>query len=165
MNFRSFFAGIFLSLVASYVTGCGDIGTWKEQEQAQIKEYIDSLDGLNYELKQSGLYYIELVQGAGKSPATGDSAFFKYKGMFLDHTVFDEYVHDTLPPVKHLMGSDNLIAGIDEGLRYMKEGGRARILTPSSLAFGHSGVYGVIPGYTPLVWEIILISVKEAPGK
>ena len=105
------------------------------------------------------------MQGTGKNPETGDSAFFKYKGMFLDHTVFDDYTNDTLQPVKHLIGSDKLIAGIDEGLRYMKEGGKARLLTPSSLAFGHSGVYGVIPGYTPLVWEVILLSVKENPAK
>ena len=36
-------------------------------------------------------------------------------------------------PYKHVMGTDvgPVISGIDEGLRYMKAGGKARLLTPS----------------------------------
>jgi FKBP-type peptidyl-prolyl cis-trans isomerase len=44
----------------------------------------------------------------------------------------------------------------------MKEGGKGRFLVPSSLAYGQAGIWGIVPGYTPLVFEVNLISVK--PG-
>ena len=70
-------------------------------------------------------------------------------------------------PYKHVMGTDVglVIKGVDEGLRYMKAGGKARLLTPSNLAYGFEGIWQIVPGYTPLLWDIQLDSVKAGPGK
>ncbi len=143
-----------------FVVSCGEIGTWKQQEDQMIQDYLSSLGDTAFVRKPSGLYCIELAEGTGLIPETGDSVTFYYKGMFLDRVVFDTNLTDSIP-WKHLMGSGDILEGIDEGLRYMKEGGKARLLTPSSLAYGPNGVWGVIPGYTPLLWEIELLSVKK----
>jgi FKBP-type peptidyl-prolyl cis-trans isomerase len=47
----------------------------------------------------------------------------------------------------------------------MQVGGRSRLLTPSKLAYGAEGIWGSVPGYTPLLWEIELDSIKSGSGK
>jgi FKBP-type peptidyl-prolyl cis-trans isomerase len=65
------------------------------------------------------------------------------------------------------MGTDygKVITGVDEGLRYMKAGGKARLLTPSSIAYGFEGIWQIVPGYTPILWDIELDSVKAGAVK
>lgn len=143
------------------ITGCDSSGTWKRQEQSQIDTYIKSLGDTAYVLEKSGLYFIDLQPGTGRSPIAKDTVYFRYSGMFLDRVVFDSNYLIT-SPFGAIIGNYEIIPGLDEGLRLMKEGGRARFLTPSSLAYGHAGIWGAIPGYTPLLWEVYLVSVK--PG-
>jgi FKBP-type peptidyl-prolyl cis-trans isomerase FkpA len=47
----------------------------------------------------------------------------------------------------------------------MKEGGQALLLLPSNLAYGKSGYYPYIQGYTPLLFDVELVRVKAGPGK
>jgi len=159
-NFRILIAGLFAAIVAT--TGCGEIGTWEEQERKQIDDYLKALGDTVYVLKPSGLYYIELIEGTGVAPVENDTVFFWYTGSFLDGVVFESNRSGT-DPLRVILGNNQLIEGIDEGVRYMKEGGKARLLTPSSLAYGHEGWWGIIPGYTPLVWTIDLVSVRPGP--
>jgi FKBP-type peptidyl-prolyl cis-trans isomerase len=107
----------------------------------------------------SGLYIIPLVQGTGEEAVTGDTAVFKYVGKLLNGNVFDNYDVDTLSPMRYKIGSGKIITGVEEGLKHIKPGGRARLLTPSSLAFGPTGVGILIPGYTPLIWDIKMIEI------
>jgi FKBP-type peptidyl-prolyl cis-trans isomerase len=57
-----------------------------------------------------------------------------------------------------------MIAGFDEGITYMKAGGKAKFLVPSSLGYGPSGYY-TIPGYTALLYEVELVKVSKGPAK
>jgi len=142
-------------------TGCNSIGTWEKQELQQISDYLKTVPDSTVSLKPSGLYYIELQAGNGLSPVLNDTAYFKYRGTFLDGVAFDSVT----VAFEYIIGSLVIVSGVDEGLKYMKEGGKARLLTPSKLAYGPEGIWGVIPGYTPLLWEIELISVKSRAGK
>jgi peptidyl-prolyl cis-trans isomerase A (cyclophilin A) len=152
-------------LILFLVQGCNPAGTWKKQERDQIATYIKALGDTVYSLKPSGLYYIELLAGTGRMPVVNDTVGFRYKAMFIDRVVFDSNI--TAPaPWTAVVGTNNInfqiLLGIDEGVRYMKQGGKARLVLPSSLAYGATGVWGSIPGYTPLLFEIELVSVK--PG-
>ena len=98
-------------------------------------------------------------------PVTHDSAYVKYTGKFLDGTVFDSNVGkaDTL---MFLLMMDGMIAGFDEGVTYMKEGGKATLLIPSNLGLRNTGLLYHIPGYTPLLFDVELVKVKyQAPAK
>ena len=157
---------VFLFMVVlAFVTGC-EKNTWEKQERKQIDDYIKSLGDTTYILYPSGLYYFEILAGTGRTPVDHDTVYFKYKGRFLNYVVFDKNVPDNVP-YKHVMGTDvgPVISGIDEGLRYMKAGGKARLLTPSKIAYGFEGIWQIVPGYTPLLWDIELDSVKAGPGK
>ena len=64
-----------------------------------------------------------------------------------------------------MIGSQGLIQGFNEGLSYMKQGGKSLFLVPSSLGYGSMGnYYGGISGYTPLLFEVQLVLLKKGPG-
>jgi FKBP-type peptidyl-prolyl cis-trans isomerase len=86
-----------------------------------------------------------------------------YTGKYLDGRVFDSNVakKDTLIlPIGELW----LIPGFDEGIQYMKVGGKAMLLIPSDLGYGSSG-RGPIGGFTPLLFDVELLKVKPTKGK
>lgn len=118
----------------------------------------------------AGLILIFLAAGCKKETATrltpkvNDTAYFRYIGRFIDGVAFDS-VSTVKAPYKYVIGSGLIVSGVDEGLQYMKEGGKAGLLTPSKLAWEAKGVYGVIPSYAPLLWEIELVSVKAGLHK
>ena len=152
------------------IAGCAK-STFKQQEQEMIDTYIKSLGDTAYVLKPSGLYYIELDPGSGRSPVVNDTVSFWYNGMFTDRVSFNS--NYTATPFIAIIGyaskdptsAYGIIPGLDEGLKYMKEGGKGRFLIPSSLAYGQAGIWGIIPGYTPLVFEVELNSVKSGSKK
>ncbi|HBE43065.1 MAG TPA: hypothetical protein DDW27_18040 [Bacteroidales bacterium] len=47
----------------------------------------------------------------------------------------------------------------------MRGGGKALFLVPSRLAYGPTGNYYTIPGFTPLLFNVELVRVKQGPGK
>jgi FKBP-type peptidyl-prolyl cis-trans isomerase FkpA len=51
-----------------------------------------------------------------------------------------------------------VISGWDEGIGYMHEGGAAILIVPSALGYGSDG-YSSIPGYTPLVFTVVLVDI------
>jgi peptidyl-prolyl cis-trans isomerase A (cyclophilin A) len=161
-----------------FIAGCDLTSNARKQEKEQIQNYISALGDTVYVSKPSGLYYIELKAGTGRTPVVKDTITFWYTGMFLNRTVFDSNISKLVPNTAIVGINDitygQLLEGLDEGVQYMKEGGKARLLLPSGLAFGTAGYtvpdgqgnyYQIIPGYTPVLYEIELISVKAGPGK
>ena len=52
-------------------------------EKDNIKEFL-SKTGLNFEEKESGLYYIDIKKGDGITPESGDYVIYKYTLRLLD---------------------------------------------------------------------------------
>jgi FKBP-type peptidyl-prolyl cis-trans isomerase len=165
-------------LLILFITGCDPTSKARKQEKEDIQNYINSLGDTAYVLKPSGLYYIELRAGTGRSPVVKDTITFWYSGMFLNRNVFDSNYSSNTVFTAIVGVSDptygQLIPGLEEGVQYMKMGGKARLLLPSSLAFGSNGYtvgngqggfYQVISGFTPLLYEVELVSVKPGSGK
>lgn len=154
-------AGLILIFIAA---GCNKGTDWERKENKEIADFLKNYPDSVYVLKPSGLYYFEKKVGTGLSPATDDTAYFRYVGRFIDGVAFDS-VSTVKAPYKYVIGSGLIVSGLDEGLQYMKAGGKAGLLTPSKLAWGARGVYGVIPSYAPLLWEIELVTVKAGAHK
>ncbi|MDY0099966.1 MAG: FKBP-type peptidyl-prolyl cis-trans isomerase [Bacteroidales bacterium] len=144
-----------------FINSCSLEKKYEKEEKDSIQQYLADNPDLNFELKPSGLYYLDVVVGTGVQPAAHDSVFLKYTGRYIDGILFDTNV-GTSKVLKFVVLQNEVIAGLDEGLTYMKEGGKAKLLIPSSLAYGPAGYYN-IPGYTPLVFDIELLSVKKNP--
>jgi FKBP-type peptidyl-prolyl cis-trans isomerase FkpA len=157
---------IFLFLTAILVISlwsCDPSKKLEKEENAKIQEYLSSNSNLNFIKKPSGLYYLEVLAGTGLPVATHDTAYIKYTGKFLNGTVFETNTESTDTLIRPV-NEGWLISGLDEGLTYMREGGKSMLLIPSKLAYGPSGYY-FIDGWTPLIFDIEIVRIKSGPGK
>ena len=153
------FTVIAISLVLS--VSCNRTNKYEEEEAALIQEYLDSHSNQAFQLKESGLYYLDVLVGSGSQPVKSDTAFVFYTGYYLNGNVFDTNVGDTAA-FGFPTGEGWVILGFDEGIMKMREGGIAKFLIPSYLGYGNSGWY--FPAYTPVVYDVILDSLVAGPG-
>jgi FKBP-type peptidyl-prolyl cis-trans isomerase FkpA len=137
-------------LVILVVTSC-ESGDPYEKERIAIENYKTEHKIITQPLA-SGLYYVETFAGTGVTAAYGKKVTVTYKGKFTDGTVFDSGTYT------FLLGLGQVISGWDEGIGYMKKGGKAVLIIPSDLGYGPDG-YGSIPGYTPLVFDVELTNI------
>ncbi len=150
----------FLTFLVIGATSCLKNNSGEEQEMKTIDNFLRNND-IDTEPTASGLYYIELEVGTGAQPQVGDTVEVYYEGFFLSGVLFDTNMDSD--PLRFVIGAMTVIEGFEEGVTYMKEGGEAMLIIPSSLAYGSVGSYYMgIPGYTPLGFTVILD--KVIPG-
>lgn len=125
----------------------------KAQEEA-LKSHIDGLDQT-----ASGLYYKIEKQGNGPKATSGQNVRVHYTGKLLDGTVFDSSYrrNDT---ISFTLGQNQVIPGWEEGISLLSQGAKAKLVIPSSLAYGASGAGGVIPPHATLIFEIELVGIQ-----
>lgn len=107
----------------------------------------------------SGLFYQNYQTGTGSNPVDGNTVEFAYTIWLLDGTLI--YTSDSTGNREMIIGHNNDEAGLDEGLRLMKQGGKARFILHPHLAFGVPGDGYKIPYRAILVYDIELISIKD----
>ena len=107
----------------------------------------------------SGLEYEDIVEGAGASPTTGQTAVVHYVGTLTNGKKFDSS-RDRGQPFSFRVGVGEVIQGWDEGVASMKVGGTRKMTIPSALGYGARGAGGVIPPHATLVFEVELIEIK-----
>jgi len=108
---------------------------------------------------ESGLKYIEIVEGEGPSPKKGDRVKVHYTGWLLDGKKFDSSV-DRGQPFFFSIGMGQVIPGWDEGVMSMKTGGKRRLIIPPELGYGARGAGGVIPPNATLVFDVELLGIN-----
>jgi FKBP-type peptidyl-prolyl cis-trans isomerase len=133
----------------------GDLGDLKEAEIAFLAENSRK-EGIV--TTGSGLQYEVITEGSGARPQATDTVRVNYEGTFTDGQVFDSS-YQRGEPVEFSL--DRVIPGWSEGLQLMSEGSNYRFYIPSDIAYGSQGVSGVIPPYSPLIFNVELISVVK----
>lgn len=128
------------------------------KEKSEIDKYLAS-NNITVNPTASGLYYVELKKGTGKKATADKTVKVHYTGMLTDGRVFDSSI-ERKEPIEYPLG--NMIPGWVEGISLMQEGGKAKLVVPSKLAYGERGFQSIIPPFTPLVFEIELIAVSDA---
>jgi FKBP-type peptidyl-prolyl cis-trans isomerase len=104
----------------------------------------------------TGLYYRDLAVGTGRAAARGGLVSVAYTGWLADGTQFD--ARPASDPITFRLGVGQVIAGWDEGLQGMREGGRRQLVIPPALGYGAGG-NGPIPGNAALVFTVELVAV------
>lgn len=97
--------------------------------------------------------------GAGAEAVNGKKLIVHYVGALESGKRFDAS-RDRGKPFKFTLGDGTVIAGWDQGLVGMKEGGVRRLVVPPQLAYGARPVGNIIPPNSTLIFEIELLKVE-----
>ncbi len=162
------FYGIFL------LPGCSinDSEDLQNEEQENLSQYIKS-HNITVAPTADGLYYIETKTGTGISPVDTDYVLINTTWYLINGNVVQ--TNDTAlasrngitpfisykGPVKLYLGYT--LPGLQEGICKMKEGGKARLIVPSKLAYDGYGFTNNIPAYSTLIIDVELVRVIKDP--
>lgn len=108
---------------------------------------------------ESGLKYIDLKEGTGATPTTGDTVVVHYTGTLENGKKFDSS-RDRRQPFDFQLGQGQVIKGWDEGISTMKVGGRRQLIIPPELGYGTRGAGGVIPPNATLIFDVELLDIE-----
>ncbi|HEY6105187.1 MAG TPA: FKBP-type peptidyl-prolyl cis-trans isomerase [Anaeromyxobacteraceae bacterium] len=124
------------------------------------KEFLEKAAGEKGAVKTgSGMVYLALKDGDGASPGATDTVKVNYRGALPDGKEFDSSYKRGKPAEFRL---DGVIKCWTEGLQKMKVGGKAKLVCPSSIAYGDQGRPPVIPGGATLIFEVELLEIAKA---
>lgn len=138
-----------------------------EKEKAEQAKKADSEKALQEYLKTnditehtaSGLYYNKLLTTAGAQPQVGQTARIKFVASFIDGTPLGD--SDQLGGYYDaVIGQGKVLKGLDEGIRMMHVGEKARFVLPYPLAYG-TEAFDNIPAYSNLVFDVDLLELLD----
>lgn len=143
-------------LIASAVfISCSEDSRLVIPEEQQINNYIAEKNLVVTETTSSGLRFIlTKANPTGTVLKKGQNVTVKYAGRLLSGKQFDAGTFD------FVLGSGRVIKGFDEGIAKLKVGEKGTLIFPSSLGYGALGAGGDIPGYTPLLFDIEVITAR-----
>lgn len=109
-----------------------------------------------------GMYFRKTKSTSGMEVDSSVSVTVHYKGYFLNGRVFDNSRDGNRPIIFKWGEKGQVVQGVEYALKRMRSGEQAKIILPSRLAFGSDGSStGIIPAYTPVVFELELTAVTN----
>ncbi len=124
-----------------------------EEEILQIKMQNDSTN--TYYTSPNGFWYFYNKKDAlhTKLPIKGDEVIFSYEIKTVKDSIL--YSKKELGDKKYLVDKEELITGLQDGIKIMHEGDIVTFLFPSHKAFGYTGNDRVYPN-EPLIYTVHL---------
>lgn len=131
-----------------------------EKEEAQIKRYFGTSAEMEAAKDPLGFYWVDRSGTTqGNEPLkSGDLVAIAYRGEYLT----GRFLEKSPEKFEFTVGTpDQLLKGLNYVITRLKLGENAKIILPSRLAFGESGSSnGMVPPYTPLVYEVKVLEHK-----
>jgi FKBP-type peptidyl-prolyl cis-trans isomerase len=131
--------------------------TTNQEQKQNFTEYEKYKD-------QKSALFGELKVGVGAEAKANDKVGIYYKGYLTNGQVFDNQwpakPGDKPKAFEFVLGSNNIIPGLQQGLAGMKVGGTRRIIVPPTVGYGDKG-QGSIPPDSVLVFDVELLSVTK----
>ncbi len=136
-----------------------ELNILKDKEPGLIEEYVKA-NNVTIAPDDEGLYYIETKKGTGKKVADGLIVVLNYTLKYTNgDTLFSTYQRGETIDFEY--GTQFDTKGFNKAVGKMRKGGKATLLVPSSLAFGAQGAGDRLAPYTPLVYEIEIIDIRD----
>ena len=132
----------------------------QRERKAQTVEMFADLANREEVIKTpSGLFYELISEGTGKFATDNDVVNAEFTAKLIDGTVFEttEGQNGPIPLVLK-----NMVPGVREGLKYVREGGIIKLWVPSELGFGSEEAQG-IPSDSALLFEFTIHEVTPVP--
>ena len=142
-----------------------------QEEPEEIAKYVAD-NKITVQPNADGLYIVVKKKGNGPKVTMGKQVSVNYTGRLLDGTIFDSSVESeartgnvydarrTYEPFTFQIGAGQVIPGWDNGLLNQTVGTTLQLIIPSKEAYGSHGAGNRIPPYSPLVFDIEIVSVK-----
>ena len=108
----------------------------------------------------SALKIEDIVKGKGKAAKKGDDVAMQYVGVAFSTGEEFDASWDRGEPFEFTLGNGDVIAGWDEGIVGMKEGGRRKLTIPAEQAYGAQGSPPAIGPNETLVFVVDLEKIK-----
>jgi len=116
-----------------------------------LHSYINSENGFWY-------YYDISISDENYLPVSGDEVFYKHEIRGLNNAIL--YSEEELGTKSYLIDKEELITGLQDALKIMKEGETVTFLFPSYKAYGYTGYDRVQPNQ-PLIYTIQLLKINK----
>ncbi|NJR38959.1 MAG: FKBP-type peptidyl-prolyl cis-trans isomerase [Leptolyngbyaceae cyanobacterium CSU_1_4] len=129
-----------------------------QPEGTPMSQAAPSPEG-NIVTTDSGLQYVDIVEGTGAAPQKGQTVSVHYTGTLENGTKFDSS-RDRGQPFQFPLGAGRVIKGWDEGIASMKIGGQRQLIIPPDLGYGSRGAGGVIPPNATLLFDVELLGAE-----
>jgi FKBP-type peptidyl-prolyl cis-trans isomerase len=142
MKYFSIIAILALSIA---VFSCGS--SKESQKQVEIKKL------------PTGVEYEEIMIGNGPMPVEGKKVSVHYIWKTQDGTLV-ENTYDSGRPHTFVFGSESTLAGLNDGIRDMKKGGKRKLYIPPERGYGDRTFRNVPPNST-MIMIVELVDVEE----
>ena len=131
----------------------------QRERKAQTVELFADLANREEVVKTpSGLFYELVSEGTGKFATDNDVVNAEFTARLIDDTVFE--TTEGRGPIPLVLA--NMVPGVREGLKYVREGGIIKLWVPSELGFGSEETQG-IPADSALLFEFTVHEVAPVP--
>jgi FKBP-type peptidyl-prolyl cis-trans isomerase len=127
------------------------------KESEEIENYIKRH---NWQMQSTGtgLRYQIYQQGSGEAATIGKIAVLKYTLNLLDGT--ECYSSEKTGPKEFRIGKGGVESGLEEGIKLLKVGDKAKFIFPPHLAHGLTGDDDKIPARATLIYDVELVQLK-----
>ena len=129
-----------------------------EQDASAIKDYVER-NGYQMLETETGLWYQIDKMGEGDPVQKGDVVKIGYDVSLLDGTHC--YSSDSLGFKSFKVGQGGVVSGLEEGILFMRKGGKATFIMPPHRAHGLVGDDDKVPGRSILLYKVELIDLKK----
>ncbi len=108
-----------------------------------------------------GFRFYDFAIGKGDSAAEGKRHFIRFIGSHSNGDLFDTSHANDKVLFSFVMGANEVMRGLELGIRGMRCGGRRQLLLPPALAYGTAGYpsVGILPNETLIVF-VELVKVE-----
>ncbi|HMG67163.1 MAG TPA: FKBP-type peptidyl-prolyl cis-trans isomerase [Chitinophagaceae bacterium] len=135
----------------------------KTKEDKEIQDFL-AANKIDAQKTSNGVYYVISNPGTGLQADSGRIASMNYRGTTFKGQTFDTNMDSSFHHTgayQFPVGAHSVIPGLDEGVRFLKKGGKAKFYVPAVLAYGPNPVVQGGKPYENLIFEIELVDVKD----
>jgi FKBP-type peptidyl-prolyl cis-trans isomerase FkpA len=125
-------------------------------ESASIVAFCNA-NRINATSDSNGIYYQIIDQGSGSKAGMDSVITVTYSTSLLNGQVIDT-THFITPVTLPL---NQFIEGWRIAIPYIQEGGHIKMVIPSSLAYGCTGIPNLVPSNAPLYYDVLLLDVSK----
>lgn len=129
------------------------------EEELRIKMYLADRPSWKTVKTGSGLRYYIYRAGKGPKAESGMTAEVKYRIELLNGTLCYETESNETDSFE--IDNSEVETGVQEGIKKMRVGDKAKLILPSHIAHGLTGDMDQIPPLSSIIIDIELISLKK----